>query len=181
MAPRLAEISEHLVADPRRSGGSMFRIYRDTRFSKDKTPYKTHAAVQFRHIRGKDVHAPGFYFHAGPREVFLGAGIWRPDAGALARIRTAIDRHPDEWLRARDHEPFRTRLHLSGESLKRAPKGYPADHPLVDDLKRKDFIGVLEMAPPALINPNLIDETVRSYAVSKPFMRFLCDALDLPF
>ena len=61
--PQLHKISRHFLADPRASGGSMFRIYRDTRFAKDKSPYKTHVGIQFRHKQGKDVHAPGFYLH----------------------------------------------------------------------------------------------------------------------
>ena len=72
MAPRLKKISPHYVADPKPHGGSMFRIYRDTRFSKDKTPYKTHAGVQFRHEAGKDAHAPGFYVHLATEGLFLG-------------------------------------------------------------------------------------------------------------
>ena len=69
MAPRLKTISAHYVADPKPHGGSMFRIYRDTRFSKDKTPYKTHAGVQFRHAAGKDARAPGFYVHLATDEL----------------------------------------------------------------------------------------------------------------
>jgi uncharacterized protein (TIGR02453 family) len=72
---RLPAISPHYVADPRKSGGSLFRIYRDVRFSKDKTPYKTGAGIQFRHERGKDAHAPGFYLHLEPDGCFFGAGI----------------------------------------------------------------------------------------------------------
>ncbi|MCH7945702.1 MAG: TIGR02453 family protein, partial [Armatimonadetes bacterium] len=69
--PRLHKISPHFIADARKTGGSLFRIYRDTRFSHDKRPYKTHAGVQFRHERAKDVHAPGFYLHIEPKQVFV--------------------------------------------------------------------------------------------------------------
>src|SRR5688572_21278461 len=81
--PPLREISEHFDADPGPVGGSLFRIYRDTRFSRDKTPYKTHAAAHFRHERGKDVHAPGFYLHLEPDNVFAACGIWHPDSDTL--------------------------------------------------------------------------------------------------
>ena len=87
---RLAEVSPHFVADARKSGGSLFRIYRDVRFSKDKTPYKTNAGLQLRHESGKDVHAPGFYLHLQPNEVFIGVGIWHPDNTTLGKIRDAI-------------------------------------------------------------------------------------------
>src|SRR5919108_6356028 len=94
---RLPAISPYLVADARRQGGSLFRIYRDTRFSKDKSPYKTHAGIYFRHELAKSAHAPGFYLHLEPGQVFLGAGIWRPDTEPLAQIRTAIAEDPDRW------------------------------------------------------------------------------------
>ena len=73
LEPHLHSVSEHFVADTRANGGSMFRIYRDVRFSKDKSPYKTQAAVQFRHEAGKSVHAPGFYLHLEPDQVFADA------------------------------------------------------------------------------------------------------------
>ena len=89
-APHLEKISVHFLADARPVGGSLFRIYRDTRFAKDKTPYKTHAGAHFRHVRAKDVHAPGFYLHMEPGNVFMGAGIWHPDNPTLGKIREAI-------------------------------------------------------------------------------------------
>src|SRR5918996_4016229 len=88
--PHLLAISPHFVADPRPSGGSLFRIHRDTRFSKDKSPYKPYTGIQFRHELGKDAHAPGFYLHLEPGGVFAGAGIWHPDQPTLVRIREAI-------------------------------------------------------------------------------------------
>ena len=80
--PYLHSISKHFVADARANGGSMFRIYRGP--SKDKSPYKTQAAVHFRHEAGKSAHAPGFYLHLAPDEVFAGVGLWRPDSAALS-------------------------------------------------------------------------------------------------
>src|SRR3954470_11458148 len=94
---RLPEVSRHLVADPRTVGGSMFRIHRDVRFSKDKSPYKTHVGIQFRHERTRDVHAPGFYLHLAPDSVFLACGTWRPDRDTLQAIRTAIAARPERW------------------------------------------------------------------------------------
>ena len=88
--PRLQKISPHFVADPKKMGGSLFRIYRDTRFSRDKSPYKTFCGVQFRHERAKDVHAPGFYLHIQPDEVFVGVGLWHPEGDTLRLIRDAI-------------------------------------------------------------------------------------------
>ncbi len=100
--PRLKKISPYFVASDRRVGGSLMRVYRDTRFAKDKTPYKTNVGIQFRHEFGKDVHAPGFYVHIAPGECFLAMGVWRPDAESLALVRQAIVDHPDRWKRARE-------------------------------------------------------------------------------
>src|SRR6185503_14437854 len=103
---RLAEISPHYVADARRSGGSLFRINRDIRFSKDKSPYKTAAGLHFRHEVGKDAHAPGFYLHLEPDGVFAGVGIWQPDGPALAKLRDAIVQYPERWQQASMDEMF---------------------------------------------------------------------------
>ena len=178
---RLPEVSEHFVAIPRRSGGSLMRVYRDTRFSKDKTPYKTNIGIQFRHEQGKDVHAPGFYFHLDNHECFLGVGMWRPDKDALAAIRDAIVERGPQWERARDDKSFRAAFGLAGTSLKRPPLGYPPDHPCVEDLKRKDFIAVKTMDPGTAASPHLPDEVVSMFDASRGFMRFLCQALSLPF
>ena len=83
---RLAEVSPHYVAIAKKSGGSMMRPFRDTRFSKDKTPYKTNVGIHFRHRAGKDVHAPGLYVHIDPDEVFLATGLWHPESSALKAI-----------------------------------------------------------------------------------------------
>ncbi len=181
MGPKLAAISPQFLAIPRKTGGSMFRIYRDTRFSKNKTPYKTHAAAQFRHQLGKDVHAPGFYVHADPTDVFCGLGIWHPESGALAKIRKRIDGHGKEWLQARDHPPFTEKFYLAGDSLKRAPKGYPADHPLLDDLKRKDFMALRKYPSEMLRSPDLVDVLGEDFKAGTPLLQFLCRALEVPF
>src|SRR6516225_4148851 len=120
-APRLENISPHYLADARPSGGSLFRIYRDTRFSKDNSPYKTNLGIHFRHERAKDAHAPGYYLHIGPGEVFAGGGIWRPATEAATAIREAIVADPEGWRHATRTGAFAKRLELSGDSLKRVP------------------------------------------------------------
>ena len=91
-APCLDKISFHFVADARPTRGSLFRIYRDTRFSNDKRPFKTHVGIRFSHSSGKDAHAPVFYLHLEPGNCFAAAGIWHPDNRALTKARTAIVR-----------------------------------------------------------------------------------------
>ncbi len=175
--PRLAKISPHLVADPHPTRGSMFRIYRDTRFSKDKRPYKTWVAAQFRHEAGKDVHAPGFYLHISPTEVFAGVGIWHPDATTLAKIRDAIAEDGASWKRAIKGKGFQAHFELHGDALKRAPKGYDPGHPLIDDLKRKDFIGVAEFNPIDLERADFLDRYTKTVRAGTPFMKFLTKAV----
>ena len=180
-APRLAKISEHFVADPRPVGGSMFRIHRDVRFSKDKSPYKTHAALQFRHAAGKDVHAPGFYLHLEPDNVFMGAGLWRPDRDALAAIRTLIAEDPGRWKKAVGGKAFKEGFELHGESLKRPPKGVDSEHPLIDVLKRKDFIAVKQLGGKAALQSDFLTVFAQSCRATVPFMKLLTDAIGVPF
>ncbi len=176
---RLAEISPHYVADARKSGGSLFRINRDIRFSKDKLPYKTHAGVQFRHESGKDAHAPGFYLHLEPDGVFVGVGLWQPDAPALSKIRDAIVAHPERWQRASMAEAFRAVFSPGGESLKNPPKGYDPGHPLVEDLKRKDFIASTSFTEAETCAPDFIDRYTRVCRLAAPYIGFLTTALGL--
>jgi len=180
MAPRLAKISPAFVASPKKVGGSLMRIYRDVRFSKDKSPYKTNIGIQFRHTAGKDVHAPGFYLHIEPSEVFVGAGIWRPDSDTLQNVRLHMDENRTEWkktVKALTTKEFA----LHGDSLKKPPRGYAADHPLLEDLKRKDYIAVKNIKPAMVADSNFIAETAKLFTATKTLVRFICDASDLEF
>jgi len=182
MGDRLEGISESFIADPRPNGGSMFRIYRDIRFSKDKTPYKENVGCQFRHIAGKDAHAPGFYIHIEPKEVFSGGGVWNPPNAVLDKIRTAILQHTDRWseiIAAIEKNPEFSGI--LGDSLKRPPRGYDPDHPFITDLKRKSLFLMYTIKPALLTEPNLIERIERSFRDSAPLMAFVTDALDLPF
>jgi uncharacterized protein (TIGR02453 family) len=180
-APYLETISSHFRADPRPSGGSLFRIYRDTRFSKDKTPYKTNLGIHFRHERSRDTHAPGFYLHLSPGEIFLGGGIWHPDTATALRIREAIVDDSDGWRRATRAGAFAKSFTLGGDSLKRPPAGFDAGHPFVDDLKRKDFFGWTTLTEQQVTAPGFIAEYARRCQSIWPLMRFLCEALELPY
>ena len=179
--PRLMNISPFFIASDRRVGGSLMRVYRDTRFSKSKKPYKTNVGIQFRHEYGKDVHAPGFYVHIAPEECLLGVGLWRPDGTALAKIRQAIVDDSAKWKRVRDNKGFRSEFELAGESLKTAPRGFPKDHPLIEDLRRKDFIAMQILTEEDVMSERFIDDVESAFSASSPYMRFLCEALSLPF
>jgi uncharacterized protein (TIGR02453 family) len=178
---RLAQISQHYVADPRKVGGSMFRIHRDIRFSKDKSPYKTHAGIQFRHESGKDVHAPGFYLHLEPGNVFTAAGIWQPDPATLKKIRDAIVENPERWQRIFTDKKSSTIYKLEGEQLKKAPRGYDPEHPLIEDLKRKDFYVFTSFSEKEACATDFIDRYATACQIASPFMEFLTTAIGLPW
>jgi len=181
MAPRLKKISRHFVADPRPMGGSIFRIYRDVRFSKDKSPYKTHGGVQFRHALGKDAHAPGFYVHLDPDEIFYGGGMWLPPPPALNKVREAIRDKGKSWSAALSSPAFKTRFGgLDGEALARPPRGFDPDHPHIDDIKRKSFFAMAKAAPASARKPAFAGDVEAAMADAKPLMKFLCEALGAP-
>jgi uncharacterized protein (TIGR02453 family) len=176
-AGHLAELSPHFHAGPR----SLLRIHRDLRFSRDKSPYKPNVGIQFRHDAGRDIHAPGYYFHLEPGTVFAAAGLWRPDGAALRKIRTRITEEPDAWRRATRDPSFTGTFALSGDRLTRPPRGFDPGHPLGDDLKWKDYIGSVDLGEFIACGPDLPEELARVYAAASGFMAFLCEAVDLPY
>ncbi|MBI4820365.1 MAG: DUF2461 domain-containing protein [Deltaproteobacteria bacterium] len=177
-AGELAKISPNFVADPRPSGGSMFRIYRDTRFAKDKSPYKTHAAAHFRHASAKDVHAPGFYLHLAPEECLLGVGIWQPDSPTLGKIRDGIVSRPKDYERATESLEKKGWA-LRGESLTRVPRGYAVDHPLADALKRKDHTAMINLDSAEVTGPGFLELVAKSFKEAHPYAAFLAQTLGL--
>jgi uncharacterized protein (TIGR02453 family) len=181
VAPLLGEVSQHFVADPRTVGGSLFRIYRDTRFSKDKTPYKTHTGIQFRHERARDAHAPGFYLHLEPGRVFMACGTWRPDGDTARAIRTRIAAEPDIWREVVEDPAFAERFTLGGDALKRAPAGFDPAHPLIGDIKRKDFIAMTTITQRTVTGRGFLAEWDGLCRRAAGFMRFLCEAARVPF
>jgi len=176
MAPQLDKFAPNFRAEPRKVGGSLMRVFRDTRFSRDKTPYKTNIGIQFRHTLGKDVHAPGFYVHIAGDECFLAVGCWRPEPDALARIRDLIAAKPEKWFKARDDRKFASHWSLSGERLTRPPRGFAADHPAIEDLKYKDYVAVAPLDFDAAMGRGLVKLAATRFAAATPYMGFLCDA-----
>lgn len=180
-AAPLKKISPHFVADSRPVGGSMFRIQRDTRFAKDKTPYKENTGVQFRHLLAKDVHAPGFYMNLQPGSCYMGVGLWRPESKVAYQIRRHIDENQAAWKKASRGKRFTDVYTIGGDSLVRAPKGYDDDHPLIEDLKRKDFIASTKLTQKQVTDAEFMATFVDNYKRAAPFMKFLCEAVDLQF
>ncbi len=182
MAPRLAKVSKNFVADPRPNGGSMFRIYRDVRFSKDKRPYKEHAACHFRHTLARDVHAPGFYMHFTDDEVFFGGGMWMPEPDALGKIRDRIAKKPAAWKTVIADKTFKKTFDgVDGEALTRPPRGYDPNHPLIEDIKKKSFFAGSESSVKSAGSAKLLDEVAATFAAAKSLMKFLCDAQGVKF
>ncbi|SFV31530.1 DUF2461 domain-containing protein [Thermoflavifilum thermophilum] len=158
----------------------LFRIYRDTRFSKDKTPYKTHLAASF-HRNGKKVHAPGYYLHLEPGgKSFIGGGIWHPFPEDLKKIRQEIDYNLEEFEQILHQPAFRRRFGqlTDEEALQRPPKGYAADHPGIAYLKMRNFVVGHEISDEEVLSPKLLNQIVSSFALMKPFIDFLSRALD---
>lgn len=180
-APVLKKISAHLVAIDKKVGGSLMRVQRDTRFSPDKSPYKTNIGIQFRHEIGKDVHAPGLYLHIAPDECFLGVGVWHPDAACLASIREHIIEKPQLWKKVSTDPKFRAVFDLSGDSLKRPPRGFDPDHPAIEDLKRTDHVAIAAMSKKDVFSPNLLRILFERFNATNAYMRFLCKAIELPY
>ncbi|MDH3440750.1 MAG: DUF2461 domain-containing protein [Gammaproteobacteria bacterium] len=181
MQDPLAEFAPRFTAIPKRMGGSLMRVYRDTRFSKNKAPYKTNIGIQFRHEQAKDVHAPGYYVHIDPEQVFLGAGMWRPASDALRGIRERIAEKPAEWVRTRDDKKFKRHFRLGGEMLSRPPRGFDKEHPEIEDIKRKDFIAIKEMSLEEALHPRFQQKVETAFKSASAYMEFLCKAVNVPF
>lgn len=172
---RLRTISRNFDADPRPMGGSMFRIYRDTRFSKDKSPYKTAAAAHFHYRHGaKDVHAPGFYLHLEPGDCMGGGGLWHPDATALQKVRDRIVTCTKEWKAIVGRGTA-----IDGDSLKRPPSGYDPAHPFIEDLKRKEHLYHERFSEGEVCAPDFLDRYTEACRSARPLVEFLTKSLGL--
>jgi uncharacterized protein (TIGR02453 family) len=167
-----------LRADPK---SSPFRIYRDTRFSKDKSPYKTNVAASFPWVGDGTATSPGEserhgggYFHLSPEGSFMGGGMWHPEPARLAAFRRVVDRDPETAFAALEEPGFRKRFKpVSGESLKRMPHGYAPDHPHADLLKLKDVTFGRELALDEVFSPDLPRILADDFVAALPLMRFL--------
>ena len=168
-APQLERVSPFFVADARPTRGSLFRIYRDIRFSDDKRPFKTHVGIHFSHSSGKDADAPVFYLHLEPDNCFVAAGIWHPDNRALTRVRTAIARDTEQWAKVRK------KLTLEGDRLSRPPRGFDASHPF------RDFVASVALSDEQICSARLMRDFVSACRKMSPLVEFTTKALGLKF
>ena len=181
LQPAVAAISLHYRADPRTQGGSLFRIARDTRFAHDKSPYKTWSGARIFHARHRERPAPSFYLHVQPGHCFVGAGVWHPEPAVQRTIREFLVENPGAWERAVHAPAFRRRFAMDGESLVRPPRGFPADHPLIEDIKRKDFVASRHLDDEVLLGAGVVGAIEAELAALAPLVDYLCAALDLEF
>lgn len=180
LAPSIQVLSPKLLAVAKKVGGSLMRVQRDTRFSHNKLPYKTNVGIQFRHFLGKDVHAPGLYLHIANDECFLAAGIWHPEGKVLNAIRHCIDENPNAYKKALT-SLTQAGFEMTGERLQRPPKGYDKTHPLLDELKRKDFIAFKAFDAKTLLQPHFANYLVEQWQHTQDLMHYLCFALELEY
>ena len=178
MGPGLAGLSKYVIADARPSGGSIFRIYRDIRFSKDKSPYKTAAGIHFSHEGSSKTEEslPGFFLHLGPGESAVYSGIWHPSPPMLKKIRDAIVADEKGWSRLLKQSPP-----VEGESYVRVPAGYDPTHPFAADLKRKDFAASLPFKDAEVTDARFGKSFLGACAKIDPLNAFLAKAADLPW
>lgn len=181
LQPAVASISLHYRADPRTQGGSLFRIARDTRFANDKSPYKTWSGARIFHARHRERPAPSFYLHVQPGHCFVGAGVWHPEPAVQRTIREFLVENPGAWERAVHAPAFRKRFAMDGESLVRPPRGFPADHPLIEDIKRKDFVASRHLDDEVLLGAGVVGAIEAELVALAPLVDYLCAALDLEF
>jgi uncharacterized protein (TIGR02453 family) len=174
-AAPLYKISPYLVADARPSRGSLFRIYRDTRFAHDKRPYKTHVAMRFSH-RGKDIHSPGFYLHLEPSGCFAASGLWHPEPPTLLKVRTAIVSREEEWRKVRKLLNWD-----DAGKLSRPPRGFPCDHEFVEDLKLRDLGTFVNLTLQQVCNPKFMTTFATACRKMSPVAQFLSGAVGLQF
>jgi uncharacterized protein (TIGR02453 family) len=175
LAPHLRRISPAFVVDARRTGGSMFRIYRDTRFSADKSPYKTNVAASFAHERRKSVPGgvPGFYLHLEPGDSMGGGGIYHPDAATLTRIRRRIMENAKSWAAVK-----RSGFEIEGDRLARSPAGVSPDHRFIDDLRLKDLYTLTPFSQPEVCAADFLDRYMETCTRAAPLVAFLTKALE---
>jgi len=194
LAAPLRTISTELVASPRTVGGSLFRIHRDTRFSGDKSPYKTYAGMSFYHAATKAVargslgtaalgrlDAPVLYLHLEPGASFTGGGIWHPQPQTLKRLRDFLVDNPRSWTRATRAQTFTRVFELTGDTLARPPRGYDPVHELIADLKRKDFVATASLADADFLRRDLVRLLMQRFRLMRPMLDWLCASVELEF
>jgi uncharacterized protein (TIGR02453 family) len=154
----------------------VFRIYRDVRFSKDKTPFKTHFGLTWH--RTKPHYRGGYYLHLSPGNNFLACGFWDPNPADLKRIRQEIDIDGEEYRSILNNKTFNSVWgELQGEAVKTAPKGYAKDHPHIDLLRFKQHIFTINYTDKEICQPDFINRADKALEAVRPFVDYMSEVL----
>lgn len=154
----------------------VFRIYRDVRFSKDKTPFKTHFGLTWH--RTKPHYRGGYYLHLSPGNNFLACGFWDPNPADLKRIRQEIDIDGEEYRSILNNKTFNSVWgELQGEAVKTAPKGYAKDHPHIDLLRFKQHIFTINYTDKEICQPDFINHADKALEAVLPFVDYMSEVL----
>lgn len=173
----LGSVAPEIEVNPKHS---IFRIHRDTRFSNDKTPYKTHVAAVFKVKGHRWQESAGFYVGITPGRIDVGGGIYMPSTQQLKRIRAAMEMRSDEFSEIVQNPKFKKRFGgLMGEKLVRPPRGFGADHPMIEWLKYKQFYAGVEWSEAACYTSKFVDMVATTYKELIPLIRFLNSALKI--
>lgn len=169
LATDFPRIAPDLVASPR----SMYRIYRDTRFSPDKTPYKTHVSASFSHRTLPKQESAGLYFHLAADELWIGGGLYAPQGPQLHRIREHIAANLGRFRSLVEAPAIGRMGGITGSRLKRVPRGFPPDHEAAEYLRLKQYLVGDQLAPSLALSPRFYSSLVRRFTVLAPFIQFL--------
>lgn len=171
MQPEMKRFAPEIVYDPRKS---IFRIYRDVRFSADKSPYKTHVAAFLRPRLSSGAASAGLYLHVDPVEVLIAGGLYHPPSPELLAVRKHIASNTGTFKKVLASREFAGRFDkLGGEQLTRVPRGFPCDHPAADFLRHKDFIAVSTRSPEVCLSPDFLGLVLDHFRSMMPLIRFL--------
>jgi len=175
LAADFKSFAPELIASPKQS---LFRIYRDTRFSSDKKPLKTHAAAVFRTRGFQHKEGAGLYFEVAPGWVWIGGGMWRPEPPELVKLREHIAQTWPEIRSLTRAKAFASRFgRLEGETMTRVPRGYPSDHPAAEFLKHRQFYGGAEFPASVAHSRTFYSTLVATFKALMPLVRFLNEPL----
>ncbi|MEO2099641.1 MAG: DUF2461 domain-containing protein [Flavobacteriaceae bacterium] len=154
----------------------MFRIYRDVRFSKNKTPYKTHFGISFH--RKKPQLRGGYYMHISPGESFIATGFWNPNPADLIRIRKELEMDAQE-LRDLMASPAFIKVwgSLQGDRVKTAPKGFAKDHPNIDLIRHKQFLFIKKFDDKSVLSSRFQNEVITDFIAIRPFFDYMTNVL----
>jgi uncharacterized protein (TIGR02453 family) len=177
LSERMGDVAPEIEFNPKKS---IFRIYRDIRFSKNKAPYKTSIAASFnwRGLKGP-VESPGLYLHVEPGGVFIGGGVYMPSGDQLKAFRKSMVDRPQEFLAVVRDKRFKREFgSIQGETLQKAPLGFPRDHPMIEHLKHKQFYVGKEYEDETIsMRPGFVNTVVRVFADTMPLVRWLAASM----